>query len=72
MKKTKTMCFGWNPTFDRCDALNVKRCTPNECVFFKTKTQAEADREKAKERLISIGCEHLVNYIEYRRCIEKE
>lgn len=53
IKVEKIDCFAYQPT--KCVALTKKNC--NGCTFYKTASALKADREKAMNRIITLGIE---------------
>ena len=49
-----------------CRLLGDMDFRGKDCSFYATKEQVREGRQKVRERLISIGAEHLLKYQEYK------
>ena len=58
-------CFAYKNK--RCIALTVTKCEGLNCSFYKTKEEAEASRNKARERIMSLDKEKRDHIIETYR-----
>jgi len=57
----KTDCVGWDKDARCCTMLSELLCARKKCPFYKTKEQAEADREKAQKRLSKVAVGNVEN-----------
>lgn len=55
-----------------CRLLGDMEFHGKDCSFYATKEQVREGRQKVRERLISIGADHLLNYPEHKRGKENE
>ena len=50
-----------------CRLLNNTDFNKKDCPFYATNEQVQESRQRSRNRLISIGASHLINYTEYKR-----
>lgn len=50
MPEIKTDCFGYNKANKKCTVLRDTYCRKEECVFYKTREQYQADKEKYERK----------------------
>ena len=57
----KTDCAGWDKNAHTCTILTEVLCIRRSCPFYKTKEQADAEREKAQKRLSRVAVGNVDN-----------
>ena len=65
-----TDCYSYSRGI--CRLLGDMDFHGKDCSFYATKEKVQEGRKKARERLISIGASHLINYPEHVRCKKHE